>query len=1007
MRFLTKFVSKFIFWSLGCSKIMFVFAVSSLSVAETSIELIEIPVFMCGSGLEDKNLTKDIVFESVPSKPLALSEDGSLLYVVNSHANCLEIYTQEEKELKLVSAVSVGIGPVSVAVRTKGEVWVVNHVSDSVSIVSVDGQPHVKDTLQVGDEPWDIVFTSSKTNVGSVNTKQRAFISATYRGQSHPQFKTEYLLLNRLDSPKGEEKGELIGRADLWVYDIEPDNSTKLVGIINPFTSSIRSLAVDKHGTKVFAVAFKSGNRTAITPVPLDGLLGDKWSADGVGHLEPFAIVQQKEGKWLDASGVNWPQFMNFDVADNDVFVINALAALELGTVETPKYNRHAIVETVEEVGSVIFNSFYDEPRNRLIVSTVDAINTVPMEHELKGIFNSNHIKIVDFNMSPAKVSNINLDEVYESVGEKPGYALPSGLLAIPSTGAVIVTSMGTNQIGSFDADVALENLSSKKLNFNTVPTEDGPIAIIGGRTDIEFYSYSYISNSVSQFVTTPSGLKEQSKAFLFNPELEDIKKGRLALYDATLTSNNNRVSCASCHIFGGEDRLQWNLSASGKNVLINKLPFIEREGKQTAPRPIRLKLEAENSKVGDLVPIGDAKVEVKYMGDQLGFADQIEKGVIAIDQPGLVYLEKSQHDARLTRFKILTGMPTWVIIETPFLHPLKGPMRTTPLHGIADSGPMHFLGDKFGLVSNKSGPCSDAKSTQAERAFKEFNSPCDGSPGPFETLMGGPHLADETMDQLTKFALALSFPPSPIRPLDNQVNIKGENTFNSKIGVDLANWDHVLQKGPLVFSCSDCHTTSNHSKLFGTSQKIYSAPPLSLQDAKVPHLRYLYDRAGFLRGDYRRQSSDFLNMRKNDKYFDTVVHAQGLNHGGWFDFSMFFADMVWVVDENEPLAWSPSSKEKYGNLFRYLMEFDTNFLPMYGRQITIGKNYLSDNLFKEKVSIYIDNALRPKSNLGNSQCEIVVSSHMAEGNNNLISNISDVIRISGSSDLPITLMCI
>ncbi|WP_019528250.1 YncE family protein [Dasania marina] len=1002
----SKKASGFVVWSCSLLKFGIFILMSSLTIAKTSYELIDKPVFMCGSGLEDKSETKDVIFESVPSRPLALSDDGSLLYVINAHDNCLEIYVQEDDGLNLVSSVAVGIGPVSVAERTKSEIWVVNHISDSVSVISIDGRPHIKNTLQVGDEPWDIVFTNAKNHDLPItkNTKRRAFVSATYRGQSHPQFKTEFLLLNRLDADKGGQKGELIGRADLWVFDMESDGAVNLAGIINTFTTSIRSLAVDQLGTKVFATAFKSGNRTAITPVPLDGLLGDKWSADGVGHLEPFAIVQQQGGKWLDASGANWPDYMNFDVADNDVFVINALASLELGTPDTPKYNRQAILETVESVGSVLFNSFYDEASNSLFVSTVDAINTVPMEHNVKGIFTSNHIKVVDFNESPAKVSSINLDSIYQGVGEKAGYALPSGLIVTPSTGDVYVTSMGTNQISSFNVDAVLKGGPVQSLNLNSVVVEKGPIAIVAGRDAKEFYSYSYISNSVTQLFKTKQGVKQQSKAILFNPELEDIQKGRLALYDATITSNNNRVACASCHIFGGEDHLQWNLSTTGKNVLINKLSFIEHEGRQTAPRSIRLKIKGSDTKVGDLIPIGDMGVEVKYIGDQAGFAESIESGDIAIDKPGLVYLEESQHDPRLTRYKVLTGKPTWVIIETPFLHPLKGPMRTTPLHGIADSGPMHFLGDKFGLVSNLDGPCSDVNGTQAERAFKEFNSPCDGSPGPFETLLGGPHLDDKLMNQLTKFSLALTFPPNPIRPLNNQVNEKGEKIFNSKIGVDLANWDHVRQKSPLVFSCSDCHTTNKYSKLFGTSQQMYSAPPLSLQDAKVPHLRYLYDRAGFLRGDYRRQSSDFLNMRKNDKYFDTVVHAQGLNHGGWFDFSMFFADMVWIVDESQPVAWSPSSKEKYGNLFRFLMEFDTNYLPMYGRQITISKDFLSDNNFKKKLSVYIDDALRPESNQGNSQCDVVVA---GENNRNNIKHVNDVIAISKSSDFPLTLMCI
>jgi YVTN family beta-propeller protein len=54
----------------------------------------------------------------------------------------------------------VGLEPVAVGVRNNTEVWVVNHLSDSISIVKV-GSPATRwvvRTLLVGDEPRDIVF---------------------------------------------------------------------------------------------------------------------------------------------------------------------------------------------------------------------------------------------------------------------------------------------------------------------------------------------------------------------------------------------------------------------------------------------------------------------------------------------------------------------------------------------------------------------------------------------------------------------------------------------------------------------------------------------------------------------------------------------------------------------------------------------------------------------------------------------------------------------------------
>ena len=975
-----------------------------------SASLITEPVFGCGSGLEKKVAGKVKIFESVPARPLALSDDGSLLFVVNSPADCLEIYRTAGKTLKLATSIPVGVGPVAVAVRGPSEVWVVNHISDSVSIVDIEGRPHIEQTLQVGDEPWDIVFANDdKNRSAAVNKRGRAFISASFRGQNHPQFKEQYLLLNRLDTKNGE-KGELIGRADLWAFDVDDSRPPKLAGIINTFTTSVRALSVDRSGNRVFAASFKSGNRTAITPITFDKIIGEQWSADGVAQPEPFAIVQQqKDKRWLDAAGNAWPDFINYDISDNDLFVIDATETLELGNSENPVFNRHAIIQTVESIGSVLFNSCFDDERNRLLITAVDADNITPGEAKLQGAFVANTVKVVDFNKTPATVASIDMDALLGADKQKPGFALPSGLVMDPVRGSAIVTSMGTNQIVSFDVDAAL-NRDGGSAGLQKLQTALGPIAVIsagkGGAGDGTLYSYSYIGGSVAVIEKTQPGFDSRYTQNLFNPELADIKAGRRFLYDATVTSGNNRVSCASCHIFGGSDNLQWILHKNGKNVLLNRVPFIEHDGLKTTVRAIQFKRDPQISKVGDKVPLGDSQFEIKYMGDQAGFAERIETGEIRLDDPGFVYLTESAHDARLTRFKILNGKATWALIDAPYLHPHKGPMRTTPLYGIADSGSMHFLGDRTGLVVNKQGPCSNRNETPEQRAFKEFNSPCDGGDGTFQALQGGERLAPKDMDDLTAFSLALTFPPNPIRPLDNQINERGERLFRQqKVGADLANWNSVLNKGPLLFSCADCHTVDRHQNMFGTSKMMYSAPPLSIQDAKVPHLRFLYDRAGFLRGDYRT-NSDFLNMRRNDKYFDTIVHAQGLNHGGWFDFTMFFANYVWILNPEDATASNAESKQRYLDLFSYLMQFDTNYFPMYGKQITISESDLKAGKFSREVTAYLDNALHSKSNFNEMQCEVDVYG-LVSIKKTSIRNTSDLIRVGKLATTPLTLTCL
>src|SRR5262249_51169861 len=146
-----------------------------------------------------------------------------------------------------LGSVSVGLEPVAVAVRSQTEVWVVNHLSDSVSVidVSLGVNARVVRTLHVGDEPRDIVFAGAD--------RSRAFITTAHRGQSSP------------DDPDLFKGG--VGRADVWVFDAnnlgDAAGGTRLAKL-TLFADTPRALAVSADGSKVYAAAFLSGNQTTV-----------------------------------------------------------------------------------------------------------------------------------------------------------------------------------------------------------------------------------------------------------------------------------------------------------------------------------------------------------------------------------------------------------------------------------------------------------------------------------------------------------------------------------------------------------------------------------------------------------------------------------------------------------------------------------------------------------------------------------------------------------------------
>src|SRR3954452_1626701 len=78
------------------------------------------------------------LFESGQVRPLALSPDRQHLFAVNTPDNRLEVFRIRDSGLVHTASIPVGLEPVAVAARNNHEVWVVNHLSDSVSVVELD-----------------------------------------------------------------------------------------------------------------------------------------------------------------------------------------------------------------------------------------------------------------------------------------------------------------------------------------------------------------------------------------------------------------------------------------------------------------------------------------------------------------------------------------------------------------------------------------------------------------------------------------------------------------------------------------------------------------------------------------------------------------------------------------------------------------------------------------------------------------------------------------------------
>jgi hypothetical protein len=295
-------------------------------------------------------------------------------------------------------------------------------------------------------------------------------------------------------------------------------------------------------------------------------------------------------------------------------------------------------------------------------------------------------------------------------------------------------------------------------------------------------------------------------------------------------------------------------------------------------------------------------------------------------------------------------------------LHPLKGPMTTQSLRGMANHGPMHWRGDRTGgtdatLQNIVASAQPDTGTFDEVAAFKKFNVA-------FTTLLGrAAPLTDAEMQAFTDFILQVSYPPNPIRNLDNSL------TPEQQAGRAFF-FNHTADGRELpadsVHNCNGCHVLDAQGNaefgvakpgFFGTDGK-YAFDP-EPQFLKIPHLRNLYQKVGmFGMADVTDPSAAsgaglFLPEPYNDtSYQGAQVRGFGFLHDGSVDTVFRFHSLgVFGMSATNPggfpLITDPSDPVKAQaeldanitvrrQLEAFLMAFDTNLAPIVGQQVTL-----------------------------------------------------------------------
>ncbi|HET9327552.1 MAG TPA: T9SS type A sorting domain-containing protein [Candidatus Eisenbacteria bacterium] len=465
--------------------------------------------------------THDFVhFESSHVHPLALTPNGNRLLAVNTADNRLTVFDLAGASPVRLAEIPVGLEPVSVVARSDVEAWVVNHLSDDISIVDLSTL-HVKATLQVGDEPSDVVFAAGKA----------------------------YVSVSQEDAVK--------------VYDASTRQFLQSIPIAGRMP---RALATNAAGTRVYVAVFHAGNRTSVLSEQEVTFGSPPRSAAPPPNppLRPGLppppitglIVQQQAGQWRDEAGQVWSSTANptgqrkifYDLFDTDV--------AEIATAT------NTVVNTFSDIGAVNFGLAVSATDGRVAVTATEPRNLTRFEPNLRGHMVDTRAGLIT---AGGAVSTFDLNPTinYATTPGPPSdlavaIGLPTGV-AWGSTGQrLYVTALANDRIAEID-------VSGVPVITRRMPTIAGPTGIAVDAARNRVYVLGRFRNQLQTLSAVDLSVVA-TNVIGFDPTPDAIVNGRKFFYGG-FTSGHGDQACASCHVFGDFDNLAWDLGNPQGNM--------------------------------------------------------------------------------------------------------------------------------------------------------------------------------------------------------------------------------------------------------------------------------------------------------------------------------------------------------------------------------------------------------------------------------------------------------
>jgi len=454
-------------------------------------------------------------FVNPHTRPIALQ--GDRIFVVNTPGDTLDVI--DAKRHTVLDRIPVGVDPTSIAIRPDGkEIWVANHVSDSISVVDIDSKSptylRVIATVQEFDperkatnfdEPMGIAFAD--------NTKAYVALSS---------------------------------QNEIAVVDIASREVTKRLHI-----TAQDPRAITVHDGKLYVLPFESNNKTQLSGGLKEHIDGDLVTFDAIEH----SVVHNSKlslGHVLDI--IKHPQ-----MPDRDLYIFDT---------ETDQ-----LITTIDSLGTLLYGMTVDS-KGRVFIAQTDARNDAngragTQKHGLAQMMNRaflNQITRVD--LSDGKLASgleskaITPDffdlEPRPPAHPKPGAALatPYGIAISDDDSTLVVSAAGSDKLFTMNARSG-EVLG--RVDVDAVPRgvalshdEEGHL--------LHAWVLNAVENTVSQVdVTDLASPRVVNTVALEDPTPPIIKRGRKA-FETAAASTTGTFACASCHPDGHTDQLLWVL---------------------------------------------------------------------------------------------------------------------------------------------------------------------------------------------------------------------------------------------------------------------------------------------------------------------------------------------------------------------------------------------------------------------------------------------------------------